>query len=115
MMAVFVRNLPSSDPHHPFKNVPLFDETTTKVRKLVEKKMVLADKEADGTTIKVELFYLGLEDAQKYGHFLVYNVGFQTALQSSADQSSALRLRLGHPDQDSHSRLEDLEQEIPTR
>lgn len=115
MMAAFVRSLPSSDPYHPFKKVPLFDETTTKVRKLVEKKMVLADKDADGTTIKVELFYLGLEDEQKYGRFLVYNVGFRTTLQNSANQSSALGLHLGHPDQGSHSRLQDLEQKIPTR
>ncbi|KAK0101936.1 hypothetical protein ONS95_001255 [Cadophora gregata] len=73
MIAAFVHNLPAGSPHLPFANVPLFDETTTKVRKLVEKKMFVADKDTDGNTIKVELFYLGLNDIQEHARYLVYN------------------------------------------
>ncbi|PVH80996.1 hypothetical protein DL98DRAFT_571383 [Cadophora sp. DSE1049] len=73
IMASFVRSLPARAPYYPFESVPVFDETTTKVRKLVEKKMIVADKDADGKAIKVEIFYLGLEDAQKYARYLAYN------------------------------------------
>ncbi|KAG4415495.1 hypothetical protein IFR04_011367 [Cadophora malorum] len=36
--------------------------------------MIVVDRDIDGKTMKVELFYLGLDDAQKYGRFLVYSL-----------------------------------------
>tara|TARA_R110002060_G_scaffold20816_3_gene28328 strand:+ start:433 stop:561 length:129 start_codon:yes stop_codon:yes gene_type:complete len=42
--------------------------------------MIVVDRDIDGKTMKVELFYLGLDDAQKYGRFLVYSVGLQVSL-----------------------------------